>query len=167
MRPPAPLDGGIVTIRDIAAQAGVSPSTVSRVLNKAAPVAASKRAAVLSAVEALGYRPNVLAQELARGYSRAFGVLPQGISNPCQRRAAERATRPPPRHPRPRRAPASERSRGQKSNWSTLSRVKVNGVPRSTLSPRTSIRPRRPAARAVAPAPSPPVARACAARIVR
>jgi LacI family transcriptional regulator len=82
MRPPTPLDSSIVTIRDIAVQAGVSPSTVSRVLNKTAPVTAAKRAAVLDAVEALGYRPNVLAQELARGYSRAFGVLPQGISNP-------------------------------------------------------------------------------------
>lgn len=71
-----------VTIRDIAQRAGVSASTVSRVLNKSAPVAPVKRAAVLSAIETLGYRPNVLAQELARGYSRAFGVLPQGISNP-------------------------------------------------------------------------------------
>jgi LacI family transcriptional regulator len=71
-----------VTIRDIAQRSGVSPSTVSRVLNDTTPVAASKRAAVLAAVKALGFRPNVLAQELARGHSRAIGVLPQGISTP-------------------------------------------------------------------------------------
>jgi LacI family transcriptional regulator, galactose operon repressor len=71
-----------VTMRDLAEYAGVSLSTVSRVLNNTVPVARAKRVAVLNAVEALGYRPNVLAQELARGHSQAIGVLPQGISNP-------------------------------------------------------------------------------------
>ncbi len=73
---------GSVTIRDIAQRAGVSPSTVSRVLNDTTPVADGKRTAVMAAVKALGFRPNVLAQELARGHSRAIGVLPQGISSP-------------------------------------------------------------------------------------
>jgi len=71
-----------ITIRDVALRAGVSPSTVSRVLNKTAQVAASKQAAVMKAVQLLGYRPSVVAQELARGRSRAFGVLPEGISSP-------------------------------------------------------------------------------------
>src|SRR5262245_55195880 len=71
-----------VTMRDLAEYAGVSLSTVSRVLNNTVPVARTKRVAVLNAVDALGYRPNVLAQELARGHSQAIGVLPQGISNP-------------------------------------------------------------------------------------
>jgi LacI family transcriptional regulator, galactose operon repressor len=52
------------------------------VLNGRVPVARAKRIAVMNAVDALGYRPNVLAQELARGHSQAIGVLPQGISNP-------------------------------------------------------------------------------------
>ena len=56
-----------VTILDIAREAGVSPSTVSRVLNGNAPVAADKRAAVLSVVEKLHYRPNAFAQGLVRG----------------------------------------------------------------------------------------------------
>jgi LacI family transcriptional regulator len=73
---------GVTTIQDIARQAGVSVSTVSRVLNKTVPVARAKRVAVLGAVEALGYHPNVVAQELARGHTLAVGVLPQGISNP-------------------------------------------------------------------------------------
>jgi LacI family transcriptional regulator, galactose operon repressor len=75
-------DVGNVTIQDIAERAGVSVSTVSRVLNKTVPVDRAKRQAVLGAVEALGYRPSVVAQELARGRSMAVGVLPQGISNP-------------------------------------------------------------------------------------
>jgi LacI family transcriptional regulator len=77
--PASPLP---ITIRDVAEQARVSPSTVSRVLNQTARVAAAKHAAVMRAVQLLGYRPNVVAQELARGRSRAFGVLPQGISSP-------------------------------------------------------------------------------------
>jgi LacI family transcriptional regulator len=71
-----------VTIREIATRAGVSASTVSRVLNDSTPVAAGKKNAVLAAVEALGYRPNVFARELARGRSQAIGVLAEGLSIP-------------------------------------------------------------------------------------
>lgn len=70
-----------VTIHDIAREARVSPSTVSRVLNGTTPVAPEKRKAVLDAVETLKYRPNVVAQGLARGKSRAVGVISQDISN--------------------------------------------------------------------------------------
>jgi LacI family transcriptional regulator len=70
-----------ITIHDIARRAGVSPSTVSRVLNQTTPVRAEKRRAVLEAIEALHYRPNIVAQGLARGRSRAVGVLVQSICN--------------------------------------------------------------------------------------
>jgi LacI family transcriptional regulator len=70
----------------IAQQAGVSLSTVSRVLSKTVPVADEKRSAVLSAIEALGYRPHVIAQELASGHSRAIGVTCDGIANLFQSR---------------------------------------------------------------------------------
>jgi LacI family transcriptional regulator len=70
------------TILDIAATAGVSPATVSRVLTGAARVAEGKRAAVLAAVAELGYRPNLAAQGLVRGRSMAIGVLTQDIASP-------------------------------------------------------------------------------------
>jgi LacI family transcriptional regulator len=70
-----------VTIRDIAEKAGVSPSTVSRVLSGTIPVAPSKKAKVMAAVQNLHYRPNLVAQGLARGRSKAVGVLTQEISN--------------------------------------------------------------------------------------
>jgi LacI family transcriptional regulator len=71
-----------ITIDDIARQAGVSASTVSRVLNGTKPVALDKRALVLAAVEQLQYRPNPVAQGLARGRSMTVGVLVQDISCP-------------------------------------------------------------------------------------
>lgn len=71
-----------VTIHDIARAAGVSPSTVSRVLNDTTPVAPDKRLAVLTAVDQLKYRPNIVAQGLARGKTNAIGVLTQNIASP-------------------------------------------------------------------------------------
>lgn len=71
-----------ITITDIARQAGVSPSTVSRVLNGTKPVAVDKRALVLAAVERLQYRPNEVARGLARGRSMTVGVVVQDIGSP-------------------------------------------------------------------------------------
>ncbi|MCB9127645.1 MAG: LacI family DNA-binding transcriptional regulator [Ardenticatenales bacterium] len=71
-----------ITMQDIATQSGVSLSTVSRVLNGSENVSQEKQAAVMAAVEALNYRPNVFAQGLARGASRTVGVLTQHISAP-------------------------------------------------------------------------------------
>ena len=71
-----------ITIEDIARQAGVSTSTVSRVLNGTKPVAVDKRALVLAAVEQLQYRPNAVARGLARGRSMTVGVLVQDIGSP-------------------------------------------------------------------------------------
>ncbi len=51
-----------ITIEDIAQLAGVSPSTVSRVLNGTRPVAEEKRALVLAAIEQHQYRPNPVAR---------------------------------------------------------------------------------------------------------
>jgi LacI family transcriptional regulator len=70
-----------LTIHDIAREAGVSPSTVSRVLNGNVPVAEDKRVAVLAVVAKRKYRPNVVARGLARGTTGAIGVLTQAISS--------------------------------------------------------------------------------------
>jgi LacI family transcriptional regulator len=71
-----------VTVYDIALQAGVSPATVSRVLRGTSPVAQEKRAAVLAAVEALHYRPNLMARDLASGDSHTVGlVVPDTVSS--------------------------------------------------------------------------------------
>jgi len=71
-----------VTIFDVARQAGVSESTVSRVLNGTARVSQLKRQAVDRAIEALGFQPNAFARGLATGRSRAIGVVTQAIDSP-------------------------------------------------------------------------------------
>jgi len=71
-----------VTVQDIANRAGVSVSTVSRVINENAPVAEETRRAVLSAITALNYKPNLFAKGLVNGQSMTIGVLTQLISSP-------------------------------------------------------------------------------------
>jgi LacI family transcriptional regulator len=73
---------GTVTLSHVARAAGVSPSTVSRILNGTAQVTADKRARVEEAIRKLGYQPNVMARGLASGRSMSVGVLTQDISSP-------------------------------------------------------------------------------------
>ncbi len=65
----------MATIKDVACMAGVSISTVSRVLNNSAPVINTKRKAVEDAMLNLGYRPNAHAQALVLRYSNTVGVM--------------------------------------------------------------------------------------------
>jgi DNA-binding LacI/PurR family transcriptional regulator len=62
-------------IADVAKRAGVSPMTVSRVLNAFPGVADDTRRRVEDAVVALGYRANHAARVLAGGRSRTLGVV--------------------------------------------------------------------------------------------
>ncbi len=63
------------TIFDVAAAAGVSHQTVSRVLNGDEKVRQHNRERVLEAVAALDYRPHAAARALARRRSGVLGVL--------------------------------------------------------------------------------------------
>lgn len=67
--------GRDVTIFDVAEKAGVSHSTVSRVLNNKNNVNAETRERVLQAMTQLGYVSNVSARSLAGGSSRVVGLL--------------------------------------------------------------------------------------------
>lgn len=69
-------------IREVAHHAGVSPATVSRVLNRTAPVTEAKRELVLAAISELGYRPNRLAANLRRQQVQMIGVVVSDIENP-------------------------------------------------------------------------------------
>ena len=69
--------GRPVTIVDIAEAAHVSPSTVSRVLRRDHRISAATTERVHRAAAELGYRPNLIAQELVTGRSMTIGVLIQ------------------------------------------------------------------------------------------
>lgn len=72
----------MATIRDIAKAAGVSTATVSHVLNDTRRVAPTTRAAVLDAVERLGYRPNAVARSLTTSETKTIGVMVANIAFP-------------------------------------------------------------------------------------
>ncbi len=67
---------------EVAERAGVSPATVSRVLNGATSVGPEYRERVLAAIEEMGYRPNRLASNLRRQKAEMIGVLVSDIENP-------------------------------------------------------------------------------------
>jgi DNA-binding LacI/PurR family transcriptional regulator len=74
-----------ITIRDVAAAAGVSVATVSRVANGATneyPIRPQTRERVLAAIAALGYRPNDNARGLLSKKSGLIGLVVPDISNP-------------------------------------------------------------------------------------
>lgn len=72
----------VVTLAMVAEAAGVSPSTVSRILTGNARVSDDKRKAVEDAIARLNYQPNVLARGLAQGRTLSIGVLTQDIGSP-------------------------------------------------------------------------------------
>jgi LacI family transcriptional regulator len=71
-----------VTLEQVARHAGVSPSTVSRILNGTAVVSDDKKQAVQDAIRTLGFVPNPVARGLAGGRSLSIGVVTQAIDSP-------------------------------------------------------------------------------------
>ena len=74
--------GKIPTLNDVAKRAGVSKSTVSRVLNNTAKISENTKKYVLEIVKALNYEPNNIARSLARKKTFTIGVLLEDIVNP-------------------------------------------------------------------------------------
>ena len=73
---------GVVTLEMVAKDAGVSPSTVSRILNGTATVSGEKKRAVDAAIKKLNFRPNPVARGLAGGRTLSIGVVTQTIDSP-------------------------------------------------------------------------------------
>jgi LacI family transcriptional regulator len=69
-------------LRDVAAAAGVSMSTASRVLSGAPGVSPRSAAAVVAASKRLGYRPNLIARGLRARTTGLVGIIIPGIGNP-------------------------------------------------------------------------------------
>jgi len=77
----------LVTLRDVAREAGVSKVTAARVLGSYGTASPGAKEKVLAAARALGYRPNELARSMTTGRSRTIGVIVGDIENPYFGRA--------------------------------------------------------------------------------
>lgn len=77
-KPPEPK----ITIADVARAAGVSPMTVSRVLNDQGGASAETSERVVAAANTLNYRPNPFARGLRSDRSKTIGLLVPDITNP-------------------------------------------------------------------------------------
>lgn len=68
------------TLADVAADAGVSAVTVSRLLNKKGRVSPETRRRITASMEKLGYYRNAAAAQLVSGRNQTIGILTSGIS---------------------------------------------------------------------------------------
>jgi len=69
------------TIRDVAARAGVSRQTVSRVINQDSRVATATRVQVETVIAEMGYRPNSIARSMARGRANTLACLAPNLTD--------------------------------------------------------------------------------------
>lgn len=72
----------MINIREVAKLAGVSPSTVSRVINGTAKVSQEKTARVLQAISSTDFVPNEVARSLYRKSAKLIGLIIPSIRNP-------------------------------------------------------------------------------------
>lgn len=80
---------GMITIQDIAADAGVSVSTVSRVINGSSSVSDDKRSRVLESIKKNNFHPNAAARSLITKQSGIIAILVSDLTNPSITRAFE------------------------------------------------------------------------------
>ena len=80
---------GKITIKDVAALAGVSVGTVSMALNDSPKVSTKTKKNVMAVVQKLGYRRDPYARSLSLSSSRSIGFLAPGFRNPFFGEVAE------------------------------------------------------------------------------
>lgn len=81
----------MVTIKEVAEEAGVSKSTVSRYISQKGYVGQETQEKIKKAIQKLNYSPNVLAQSLKSKRNHLVGLLLPDISNPFFPRLAQGA----------------------------------------------------------------------------
>jgi LacI family transcriptional regulator len=72
----------MATIHDVARLAGVSPITVSRVINNSGYISQKTRARVKAAIIELGYAPNIIARSLRSKRTNTLALVLTDITNP-------------------------------------------------------------------------------------
>ena len=72
----------MATIRDVAAEAGLSVGTVSRILNNRGYISPKAREKVENAMRKLKYQPNEIARSLSQSNSSMVGIIIPTLLNP-------------------------------------------------------------------------------------
>ena len=72
----------LITVQDVAREAGVSKATAARVLGGYGPTSPTVREKVLAAAQLLGYQANELARSMTTGRSGTIGVIVGDVENP-------------------------------------------------------------------------------------
>jgi DNA-binding LacI/PurR family transcriptional regulator len=72
----------VPTIREVAAEVGVSVTTVSHALSGKRPVSRQMRRRIQETADRLGYRPNRIAAAMTTGKTRTLGMVVPDIANP-------------------------------------------------------------------------------------
>lgn len=72
----------MVRLKDIAAQAGVSIMTVSKVMRDAPDISAATKVRVRALAEQMGYTPDSVAQGLRNKTTKLFGLVISAVTNP-------------------------------------------------------------------------------------
>ncbi|WP_055107000.1 LacI family DNA-binding transcriptional regulator [Paenibacillus ihumii] len=80
----------MATIHDVALRAGVSVTTVSRVMNNRGYISETTRSKVFAAMDELGYQPNEIARSLLRKQSNILGLIVPSVSHPFFSELADR-----------------------------------------------------------------------------
>lgn len=76
------IENKVITIYDIAKEAGVSAATVSRVLTNNANVRNEKKQRVLELIEKYNFKPNAMARSLSDTKSKVIGIIAADVRNP-------------------------------------------------------------------------------------
>lgn len=76
------MENKVITIYDIAKEAGVSPATVSRVLTNNANVRPQKKEIVQRIIDKYNFKPNALARGLSDTKSKIIGIIEADVRNP-------------------------------------------------------------------------------------
>ncbi|MEE8886159.1 MAG: LacI family DNA-binding transcriptional regulator [Eubacteriales bacterium] len=119
----------MASIRDVAKLAGVSPSTVSRVMNGTANVDEEKKRRVYEAIRETGFRPNELARALFRKASKIIGIIVPNIENPFFSELAHAVEEEAYRYgSRILLCSSNNNSEKEKSNIEMLSQMKADGI---------------------------------------
>jgi len=72
----------MATLKDVAAECGLTVTTVSRVLNNRGYISEETKQKVHEAMEKLNYRPNEVARSLSKKYTNTIGVIVPHIRHP-------------------------------------------------------------------------------------